>query len=716
MPPDLVVHHRACPLCEAMCGLTIEARAGRVASIRGDELDPFSQGHLCPKALALKDLHEDPDRLHTPLRRVGTRWESVSWADALDEAAERLHRIQVRHGANAVAAYLGNPTVHNVGASLFAPLFLRALKTRSRYSATSVDQLPSQLAAHWMLGHQLLFPVPDVDRTAYFLMLGANPLASNGSLMTAPGIRARLDGLRHRGGKLVVVDPRRTETAERADEHHFIAPGTDALLLLGLVHVVLEQPERLGRLADFTDGLEALREVAARFPPERVAPATRIPAATIARLAQEFLAAPSAVAYGRVGTSTQPFGALCAWLITALNVVTGNLDRPGGAMFPAPAFDPRTLPRALGAGPGSHGRFHSRVRHLPESGGELPVATLAEDMLTPGEGQLKGLVTIAGNPVLSTPNGRQLERALAGLDFMVSVDPYLNETTRHAHLLLPPPSPLERSQYDVVFHLLQVRNTARYAPPLFEAGPDARQDWQILAGLAQRLEARRGQRTTWRALTWAALERFGPEGVLELGLRLGPRGGLFGLSLAKLRRAPHGLDLGPLQPRLPAALLTPSRRLQLAPPPLLGDLPRLEAYLTRPAPPPGTLQLINRRHLRDNNSWMHNVPQLMRGAPRCTLLMHPDDAGARGLAAGALARLRSRAGEVVVPVELSDRVMPGVVSLPHGYGHHRPGVRLTQAARHAGESVNDVTDELEVDALSGVAAFSGLEVSVLPAG
>lgn len=698
------VHYRACNLCEAMCGLRIEHDGHRVLSIRGDADDPFSRGHLCPKATALQALHEDPDRLRQPLRRRGTSWEPLSWEEALDEAARGLHAVQRQHGTSAVGVYLGNPNVHNTGALLMAAPFVRALRTKHRYSATSVDQLPHHLAGYWMFGHQLLLPVPDVDRTQHLLMLGANPLASNGSLMTAPGIRARLDALRARGGKLVVVDPRRTETAARADEHLFITPGTDALLLLALLHVVLERP---ARLPAYADGLDEVTALARRFPPERVAAATGISAGTIRRLAAEFAAAPSAVAYGRMGTSVQPFGALSTWLVNVLNLVTGNFDRAGGAMFPSPAFDPRTLPKALSGGRGSHGRWRSRVRGLPESGGELPVATLAEDILTPGEGQLRGLVTIAGNPVLSTPNGRQLERALGGLDFMVSIDPYLNETTRYAHLVLPPPSPLEREHYDIAFHLLAVRNTARYSRALFDPGPGARHDWQILAGLARRLEGLRGGALT-RKLQWAVLERLGPERTLDLGLRLGRRR----LTVQKLLAAPHGVDLGPLEPVMPGALQTKDRRVRLAPPELAKDVARLEASLD--AKPPA-LRLINRRHLRDCNSWLHNAPKLVSGADRCTLLVHPEDARALGLVAGGKARVRSRVGEVVAPVELSDSVMRGVVSLPHGYGHGREGVRLSVASAHAGVSVNDLTDELRVDAVSGNAALSGVEVEVVPA-
>lgn len=700
------VHYRACNLCEAMCGVRIEYEGDKVLSIRGDDDDPFSRGHICPKATALQALYEDPDRLRTPMRRVGTKWEPISWDVALDEAARGLHEVQKRHGTNGAGIYLGNPNVHNTGSLLMAVLFVRALKTKHRYSATSVDQLPHHLVSYWLFGHQLLLAVPDVDRTQYLLMLGANPLASNGSLMTAPDIRGRLDELKKRGGKLVVVDPRRTETAERASEHVFIRPGTDALFLLALLHEVMKSP---ARAPAYVDGVEAIAALVKQYPPERVSEATGVPADTIRRIAQEFSSSSAAVAYGRMGTSVQAHGAVCTWLIHVLNIVTGNFDRAGGFMFPSPVFDPRTLPKALSGGRGSHGRWKSRVRGLPETGGELPVATLAEDILTPGEGRVRAMVTIAGNPVLSTPNGRQLDKAFADLEFMVSIDPYLNETTRHANLILPPPSPLEREHYDIAFHLLAVRNTTRYAKPLFDKGPNARHDWQIIIGLAKRLEALRGFSLT-RKLTWAAIERLGVEGMLDLGLRLGPKGGLRGLTLEKVAKAVHGIDLGPLTSVLPGALHTKNKRVHIAPKELLADVARLDAVL-KPAASEG-LMLINRRHLRDCNSWLHNAPKLVSGAPRCTLLVHPDDASSLGLSNGDKARVRSRVGEVIVPIELSAAMMKGVVSLPHGYGHGREGVQLKVAVAHAGESVNDLTDELAVDALSGNAAFSGVRVQV----
>ena len=480
-------HYRSCNLCEAICGIEITVANGQL-DIRGDKDDPFSRGFICPKAVALQDIHYDKDRLRYPVRRTARGWERIGWDEAFDEVAQNLKRIREKHGRNSVATYLGNPTVHNYGAMLFAPGFIRSLRTRNRFSATSVDQLAHHVAAYFMFGHQLLLPIPDVDRTKLFLMLGANPVVSNGSLMTAPGMGRRLEEIRQRGGKVVLVDPRFNETARVVDQHLFIRPGTDVLFLLALLQVVFDENlTRLDQLAPFTKGFDTVRDLVAEFAPERVAPITGIDATEIRRLAREFAAAESAVCYGRIGVSTQEFGGVCQWLINVLNAVTGNLDRPGGAMFTLPAFDPVTAPESV-APRGSFGRWRSRVRNLPEFAGELPVAALAEEILTDGPGQVKAVVTLAGNPVLSTPNGREVDRALASLEFMVAIDIYVNETTRHAHIILPPTSPLERGHYDLAFNLLAVRDTAKFSPPLFAPDAGAKHDWEILAELQSRME------------------------------------------------------------------------------------------------------------------------------------------------------------------------------------------------------------------------------------
>jgi anaerobic selenocysteine-containing dehydrogenase len=698
-------------LCEAVCGISVETSGNQVVSVRGDDADPFSQGHICPKAAALRDLHADPDRITQPLRRVGPdRFEPVSWDAALAEASERIAGIQRRHGRNAVALYLGNPTVHNYSALLSVPLFGKALGTRARFSATSVDQLPHMLAALEMFGHQLLLPIPDVDRTSFLLVLGANPLVSNGSIMTAPGIAKRLAALRERGGRLVVVDPRRSETAAVADEHLFIRPGGDAHLLLAMLHVVFaESRVNLRGLGPIVDGLDAVERLVARFTPARVAERVGIDAGRITQLARDFAAAPSAVCYGRVGVCTQEFGGLAAWLINVLNIVTGNFDRAGGSMLTTPAADLVGVATKLGER-GHFGVWKSRVRGLPEFGGELPVATLAEEIETPGDGQIRALVTHAGNPALSTPNGARLSRALAGLEFMVAIDIYRNETTRHAHLILPTSFGLERDHYDLAFYALAVRNAARYVPPALTPPPGVRHDWQVLLDLALGVYARGGgRRDRTLALMMRALRLAGPRRLLDLLLRLGPHK----LSLARLAKEPHGVDLGPLEPRLPKVLATKGRRVALAPAPFVDDVARLEARLEEaPASRADELLLIGRRNLRSNNSWMHNSQRLVKGPEACTLIMHPDDARSRGLVDGQRVEVRSRVGSVAVPVALSDDIALGVVSLPHGWGHGGDGVALRVAQSRAGASINDLTDELRLDALSGNASFSGVPVTV----
>ncbi|HEU4536779.1 MAG TPA: molybdopterin-dependent oxidoreductase, partial [Polyangiaceae bacterium] len=655
------------------------------------------------------ELHHDPDRLRTPLVREGGGWREAGWPEALARASEGLSAVRRKYGRDAVGAYYGNPTAHNLGLFTFGMALVRALRTRNLYSASSTDQLPQMLVALEMFGHLALMPVPDVDRTDYFLVLGANPLVSNGSVMTAPDMRRRLRAIRERGGKVVVVDPRRTETAEVADEHFFVRPGADVWLLLGLLHVIFaEGLARPGRLGPRLDGLGALEALARRVPPARAAERSGVPAEAVARLAREFAAAPRAACYGRVGLCTQEHGTLAWWLAQALNAVTGRLDEPGGAMFTTPAFDFVAALSALGLS-GGFNRWTSRRRGLPEFAGELPVAALADEIEAPGPGQVRALLTLAGNPALSAPNGARLERALPGLEFMVSIDAYLNETTRHASVILPPTSPLGRSHYDLALNAFAVRNQAKYVAPPWPRAESERHDWEICAELALGLFVP----PALRPLARRALAG-GPEPLLDLGLRLGPHGAWRGspraLSLRALRAAPHGVDLGPLEPRLPGRLRTPGRRVALAPPAFVREAERL---LDAAAAPPGGLVLVGRRQLRNNNSWLHNSRKLVKGPRRCTLLMHPADAGARGLAPGAEVRVRSRTGAVVVALEVSDEIMPGVVSLPHGFGHTREGTRLAVARAEApGASANDVTDEALVDRLSGNAGFNGVPVEV----
>ena len=692
-------HYRSCTLCEATCGVAVEVDGDQIVSVRGDEQDEFSKGYICPKGTALGDLHHDPDRLRHPMIREGDRWREASWDEALELTARRLREVRTQHGKDAIGVYQGNPTAHNLGLLTHGQLLLRTLGTRNMYSATSNDQLPHMLAALLVFGNQLLMPVPDIDRCELFVAIGANPLASNGSIMTAPDVKSRLKAIGARGGKVVVIDPRRTETAEKANEHLFIRPGTDAVLLLALVHEVFARGPKLTVAAT---GVDELRGAAAAWTPERAQEITGIGAAQIRALAKALLDTERAVVYGRIGVCTQEFGGLAAWLCYALNAITGHLDTPGGLMFSTPAVDPVPL-AALLRFDGGFARWKSRVSGKPEFGGELPMAVLAEEIETPGEGQLRALITSAGNPVLSTPGGARLERALGQLDFMVSIDPYLNETTRCAHVILPPTSPLERAHYDVALAAFGVRNVAKYSPPLFERAPDQRHDWEICAALFAKLHL-----GPLAGLAQRALARLGPEAILAIALRTGPHRKR--VSMQTLRDHPHGLDLGPLEPRLPGRLGTRDKKVHLAPAAYLADLARLERRA-----PVGGLVLIGRRHLRSNNSWMHNTPRLVKGPERCTLLIHPDDAAANGVANGGRAKVSTVRGAIEVQVEISDEVMPGVVSIPHGWGHGRAGTRLGVAATVAGASVNDILDPAVIDELSGTSALTGQRVDVVPA-
>jgi len=690
------VRRTSCNLCEAICGVLVTAEDGHVTDIRGDESDPLSRGHICPKAVALRDLQEDPDRLTTPVRRTADGWQEIGWEAAYELVVSKLTAIQREHGRNSLGVYLGNPNVHSLGALTHMPTMVRQLRTRNKFSATSIDQLPQMLASYLLYGHQLMIAVPDIDRTSYLLMLGANPLASNGSMMTAPGFGRRIKDVRKRGGKVVVVDPRRTETAAVADEHHFVRPGTDAAFLLALIHQVIADGH--ARPAPYVDGLAAVEAAVEEWTPERAAALTGIDADVIRRIAGEYATAGRAAVYGRVGVSTQQFGALCQWAIQVLNIITGNLDRPGGTMFPRPAVN-----ALLGLGRGHLGAWTSRVRGLPEFGGELPVSVMAEEILTPGDGQIRAMVTIAGNPVLSTPDGRKLDEAFESLEFMVAIDPYINETTRHADVILPPAPPLEREHYDVIFHNLAVRNTARWNDAVLAKPAAARHDWEIFRDLGTAL-VRRTPLSRRRLVTEARL-RLAPRRIVDVGLRIGP----YKLSLRKLRKSPGGIDLGPLQPALPGALFHKNKRINLDQPLILADFDRLAEL---PVTAPGELLLIGRRHLRSNNSWMHNSTRLVKGKPRHHLLMHPTDLAERSLTTGQLVTITSAAGSLTVEVASSNDMMPGVVSLPHGYGHTRPGVHLAVATQLPGISLNDLTSSALTDPISGTAAINGLPVTV----
>ncbi|MFT4768452.1 MAG: anaerobic selenocysteine-containing dehydrogenase [Glaciecola sp.] len=697
-------HYRACHLCEAICGLKIETQGEEILSIKGDPDDPLSRGHICPKAVALQDIHEDPDRLRYPVRRVTGKdgeqeWKEISWEEALDSTAEALMRSYREHGVDSIGVYLGNPSVHNYGMLTHQNYLFRWLRSKNRFSATSVDQLPHHLTSLWLFGHKSLFPIPDIDRSDYFLMLGANPIASNGSIWTVPDVKKRIKDLTGRGGKLVVIDPRRTETAELASEHLSIVPGSDALFLAALLSTIFDEGlSDVKGLSDFTSGLDEVASAVAAFTPEHAEKHCGIDASTIRRIAREFAAADAAICYGRMGVSTQIFGGLCQWLIQIINIATGNLDKEGGSMFTLPAVD--QVPRT---GPGGFDRHRSRVRDLPEFDRELPASAMAEEITTPGDGQIRVMFTGAGNPVLSTPNGRALDDALSQLDFMVSLDPYINETTRHADIILPPTSPLEHDHYDIAFHINALRNTTRFNPPVFEPEADKLHDWEIFTALGERVAAALGEEPK---------EPVAPHDMIDVGLQFGPYGKdtKYDLSLQKLRDNPSGIDLGELKPMLPGRLMTADKKIHCATPQALGDLHRLAS--TFGDTPTEALRLIGRRHVRSNNSWMHNYRRLVKGKTRDQLMVHPDDLTALQLKDGGQALLRSRSGEVTVTLLATDAVMPGVVSLPHGYGHNRQGIRMKTAAKHAGVSCNDVTDANYLDELSGNAAVNGVPVEL----
>jgi anaerobic selenocysteine-containing dehydrogenase len=696
-----------CPLCEATCGLEVTMDGDRVTRVAGDADDVFSHGFICPKGASLGALHHDPDRLRTPLIKRDGEFVEATWDEAFAEIDRRLQPI-LADDRNAVAVYAGNPSAHNLAAMLYGRVFNKALGTRNLFSASSVDQMPKHVSAGMMFGGSLTIPVPDLDRTMHLLVLGANPLASNGSLMTAPDARGRLRGIRERGGKVVVVDPRRSRTAEHADEHHFIRPGADALLLFALVNVLFA--EDLAVDSDLFAGTDEVRALAEPFTPEAVAEPTGIAADDIRRMARELAAAECAAVYGRIGTTLNRFGTLASWLVDVVNALTGNLDREGGAMFALAAAgqtnaDPASPSRAF-----QTGRWTSRVRGLPEVIGELPVATLADEIETPGEGQVRALITMSGNPCLSTPNSERLTKAVESLELLVCLDVYVNETTRHADVILPGPTALERPHYDLALYQLAVRNVANYTPA--QLATDIPQEWETLLRLTgivtgQGPDADIGAIDAFVASQLGSYDgdRTGPERLLDILLRKGP----YDLTLDDLEAAPHGIDLGPLKPRLPEALRTPSGKVELAPAPIVADVPRLREQLSSER---DGLVLIGRRQLRSNNSWMHNIEPLVKGKERCTLWLHPDDAAELELFTGDLAAVTSRAGEVEVPVELTDAIMPGVVSIPHGWGHDADGSRMSVARAHAGVNSNVLGDELDLEPLSGNAILNGIPVQV----
>ncbi|WP_109033603.1 molybdopterin-dependent oxidoreductase [Streptomyces rubrogriseus] len=733
---------RICPLCEATCGLALTVDGSTVTAARGDRDDVFSRGFICPKGASFGAVDSDPDRLRAPLVRRNGELREATWEEAFDAVAAGVRPLVEQYGPHSVGVVLGNPNVHTMAGALYPNVLLGALGSRSLFTASTLDQMPKHVSSGLLFGDANAIPVPDLDRTDHLLLIGANPLESNGSLCTAPDFPGRLKALRARGGTLTVIDPRRTRTAKLADRHVAIRPGTDALLLAAMVHVLYEEGlVDLGALAPHVEGVDDVAAAVRDFTPESVAAPCDVEPDVTRALARELAAARTAAVYGRIGSCTVPHGTLASWLVDVLNILTGNLDRPGGALFPQAATD-RT-PRPAGPGRGfALGRWRSRVSGHPEAKGELPLSALAEeiDTATDAGEPVRALLTVAANPVLSAPDGDRLDKALDSLDFMVSVDPYLNETSRHAHVVLPPPPPAQSPHHDFAFNTLAVRNQVRYTRPAVPLEPGRMAETEILARLTLAVGGAHGtdpaavdamviEQTLARSVrephspvygrdpaepTALLTGENGPERRLDLMLRLGPYGDGFGarpdgLTLERLLAHPHGIDLGPLRPRLPQPLKTRSGKVELLPAPIAADLPRLaRARDERPA----GLVLVGRRHLRSNNSWMHNVPALTGGSNRCTLHVHPEDAARLGLRGAQPVRVKGPGGAVTVPAEVTDAVRPGVVSLPHGWGHDRPGTRQTHAATDPGVNVNQLLDGSALDPLSGNAVLNGVPVTL----
>ena len=716
MPKEIQKHYRVCNLCEAMCGLQVEHDGEKVISVKGDQKDPLSQGSICPKGALIHQLHEDPNRLKNPLRKKENgEWEEIGWTEALDIVGEKINAIRKQHGDNSVGVYLGNPTVHNFGMMMMNGEMKRTLGTHNVFSPSSMDQLPHHFLGYYLFGHPYNIPIPDIDRTKYMIMIGANPIASNGSMMSAPGVHRRLQNIQKRGGKIIQFDPRENETSRVVDEHHFIKPSTDVYLLLGMLHLIQKNNWiDLKHLKDHLSGLEKITGIAEEFTPAKVSTITGVPQEVILRVARDYVLEEKAVLYGRMGMSTQEHGGMCHWLAGVINILTGHFDKEGGAMFTNPAFDMKRTSTFDQA----HNRWQSRVSKAPEFEGEFPVSVMAEEMITPGKGQIKGLITYAGNPALSSPNGKRLDDALENLDFMVCIDVFLNETTKHADIILPPPSHLEIEHYDVIFNVIAVSNNVKFSQQLFKPEKDQLFDWQIAQELTKRF-AKFSKRKPSKIFQW-----FTPKQLLNIGLLTGPYGKLShpkrwfsGLSLKKVINSEHGISLGALKSEIPQILRTSDGKINIAPSIFLKGLEEVKKEFNHHPHlklAPDEFLLIGRRHLRSCNSWMHNVPGLAKGKNRCTVMMHSNDAERFSYTDNETVKVTSRVGEIELPVEITDHMMPGVLSIPHGFGHIKKGTQLDIAndPKNAGVSVNDITDEKRMDPLTGNAAFSGQIVKI----
>lgn len=713
-----------------MCGLVIQVQDGRVAGIRGNRDDVWSHGHICPKGAALGALHDDPDRIRQPLIKVEGQWQEVSWDAAFRRCTELLTPVIEQYGIGAVTAYTGNPLAHSFSLARYAGVLLGMSGIPVTYSPGTVDQWPKNLSSHLMYGGWWDFPVPDIERTDLLVIMGANPAASQGSLLAAPNVMGLIDAIRKRG-KVIVIDPVRTRTADHADEWLPIVPGTDAALLLAVTHTLFA--EDLVAPGPHVAGVDTMRRVAAEWPPSRVSAVTGIDEERIRALARELAGTERSVVYGRIGLCNQEFGSLASWLVDVVNIVIGHFDTPGGAMFPRPAawsITTQPLP-GLEDGAPEFGRWQTRVRGAKEVLGQVPVSCMVEEIATPGEGQLKALITIAGNPVLSSPGGDKLDEALPMLEAMISVDNWLNETTRHADVILPGLSPLEQPHHDDLVLQFAIRSFANYSAPVFDPG-ERPHEWEILIRLTGLCTGTPAEDVDVAAiddgffdylaftqgLDGAVLRQGyrhgGPERMLDLTLRTGPFGDRYGdnpggLTLDLLKANPNGIDFGPMVPQLPGILGTADKKIRLAPQYLLDDLSRLAARLERPAEP---LVLVNRRHLRSNNSWLHNVPALMKGRDRCTLLMHPADAARCRVTDDDIVTVKSESGEIKVPVEITEAIRPGVVSMPHGWGHDKPGTRLSVANGAPGANTNVLSPPRLIDEPSGNGVLNGIPVTV----
>ena len=707
---SLSKHYRVCNLCEAMCGLEIEHDGKKVHTVKGDVNDPFSKGSICPKGALIHKIHEDPNRLKKPLKKNEKgEFVEVSWKEALDYTAEQLLKVKEEYGRNSVALYLGNPTVHNFGMMMMVGELKRMLRTNQVYSPTSMDQLPHHFIGYYMFGHPLNIPIPDINRTQLIIMFGANPIASNGSIMSGCGPIERIRAIQGKGGKVILIDPRRNETAKLVDQHIYIKPGTDVFFLLAMLHIIIKKDWiDLKHLNNHITGYSKIIKIANDYPPEKVEEMTGVSKLKLEALTLDYVLEDKAVLYGRMGMSTQEHGGLCHWLITVINILTGHFDRAGGAMFTNPALD---IKRQKGFKP-AHGRWHSRVRKLPEFEGELPVSVLAEEMTTPGEGQIKALVTYAGNPALSTPNSKRLDEALPKLDFMLSIDIYLNATTRNAHVILPPPSHLEIEHYDLIFNQISVSNNAKFSEALFLPEEGQLFDWQIVKELVTRLAKKNVKKPS------LLFKYFTPRQLLNFGLMTGPYGKLShpkrwfnGLSLKKLIKSKHGISLGPLTPMIPKVLNTVDNKINIADDVFLNAVKELKSGSQEPLGA-NEFYYIGRRHLRNNNSWMNNVEKLMSGKNRCTVMINKQDAERLNIQNGEEIEVKSKTGTIQIPAEVTPDIMQGVVSIPHGYGHNKTGVQLDVAAssEYAGVSVNNITDHNRIDKLTNNAAFSGTKV------